>query len=78
MNKITVVKADSDEQEGSWMNGTLSNVGNGIAVTIMVEPNVPAEIAAAGRRAVQHYLVKMLSDIDADVTLIIGRDLDRD
>jgi hypothetical protein len=62
MNPITMQTGISaNEQESSYMNGTLQTVGDGLAMTIHTYLSVPKGVAAQGQQAVAAYVEAKLN-----------------
>jgi hypothetical protein len=68
---------DSDEQSGSYENGTLSNVAPGLPITVQVAPAEPFEsLSEADAAKLFHNQFAALAVQGWDVTLILGEDTD--
>lgn len=55
------IDVSEQEQEGSFMNGTLQSVGNNLAMTIHTSLTVPGGIVIQGQKAVAAYVEKKLT-----------------
>ena len=74
-NIKVVPNTDSDEQLGSYMNGTLSNVAPGLALTVQVSPSFTREaMTESEAEALFPSMFLPLSAMGWDVFLIMGND----
>lgn len=71
-----VTDTDSEEQSGSYANGTLSRVATGVAVTVQVHPVTPFEQAGP---ALEKNIPQMFYPLLVqgwEVVIVLGPDLD--
>lgn len=73
----TLPNTDSEEQESSYMNGTLSNVAPGLAITVQVSPSFTRD--AMTQSEAEKAFPSMFLPLAVqgwDVLLILGDDID--